>query len=199
MPAAAPGVAAGQLLLAQAAGGGAQEGLRQDDAAGKWRGCRKRAGSRAAALAGWVPCSAPPAARAFQHLRLPLLLPRGAPQFSLSITATPLDIVHFAADPADPSHGVRLQAPSCSYTGGWGAVAWGAGAVPLKPGKRCICCAVYSRFLPLNIPPSFLVQPATCSTSRCPPSSSCRRTSAPRGPGAASGPCRSVALPPRRA
>lgn len=38
-------------------------------------------------------------------------------QLALTITATPMEIVHFAADPADCSHGISLRAPSCTYTG----------------------------------------------------------------------------------
>lgn len=45
------------------------------------------------------------------------MIPNPFLQFSLRIVAAPLEIVHFAADPSEPSHGVRLHAPSCSYTG----------------------------------------------------------------------------------
>ena len=46
-------------------------------------------------------------------------------QLSLDISATPLELVHYAGDPSDCSHGIRLLTPSCSYTGGWwGGVGW---------------------------------------------------------------------------
>jgi hypothetical protein len=37
-------------------------------------------------------------------------------QLCLDIVAAPLEVVHFAADPFDASHGIHLHAPSCTYT-----------------------------------------------------------------------------------
>lgn len=58
-------------------------------------------------------------------------------QFSLRIVAAPLEIVHFAADPSEPSHGVRLHAPSCSYTG-----ARPAGMLSLVTGHMLLCISM---------------------------------------------------------
>ena len=58
-------------------------------------------------------------------------------QFSLRIVAAPLEIAHFAADPSEPSHGVRLHAPSCSYTG-----ARPAGMLSLVTGHMLLCISM---------------------------------------------------------
>jgi hypothetical protein len=57
-------------------------------------------------------------------------------QLSLDISATPLELVHYAGDPSDCSHGIRLLTPSCSYTGGW--CMWMVEGLPMHAGVPAV-------------------------------------------------------------